>query len=328
MKRMVNNMKMNTKNVFPTIGNFLSGFSNDWKLFICFFQPLETFCRFFPMIGNFSSVFSNHWKSAVFAFGITAITIQAAPLPGFRYCGQVVDEDGKPYAGDAGAVIVMNVDDQEIHRCKLLLKPVKGCNYELEAPLFSGRDAYRKFAVQKGAVPNFYLLDGNQAKVLHAVDGIPPVGAPGAVARVDFWTGDDSDHDGLSDVFEQRIKDCCGGMFADISEIDPEADADGDGFSNREEFIAGTDATWNRDFFHADEAAIVNGSWMRLTFDTMPGKMYHVWSAEVPGSWSLADVARFPDGAISSDGVVGVGSDMSLYVPMTNGASFFKITVE
>ena len=317
-----------SKHLFPTIGNFLGRVSNHWKLFVSFFQPLETFVGGFPTIGNFSFHFSNHWKTIVLAVFVSAVAVHAAPLPGFRYCGQVVDEDGKPYNGDAAAVIVMTVDGQEVHRCDLLLEPVNGCNYELEAPQYTGRDAYRNFAVKRGAIPMFYLREANGTKILNAGGDIPPVGDPGDVVRVDFWTGTDADGDGLSDAFEQEMLDTCGGQFASIAEIDPNADADGDGFSNLQEFIAGTDATWSSDFFCADNAVIVSGKWMRLEFETTQGRRYRVSGSQALGQWSPAAASISPGGISTEKGFVGTGYAMTLYAPMTNGMCFFKLTVE
>ncbi|NCC51042.1 MAG: hypothetical protein EOM20_07485, partial [Spartobacteria bacterium] len=42
--------------IFPIIGNFFRDFSNHWKLFMRFFQSLETFCVIFPMIGKILTV--------------------------------------------------------------------------------------------------------------------------------------------------------------------------------------------------------------------------------------------------------------------------------
>ena len=282
----------------------------------------------FPIIGNFVGQFSNHWKTIVLAVFVSAVAVQATPLPGFRYCGQVVNEVGKPYGGEAGSVIVMTVDGREIHRAKLLLEPVNGCNYELEAPLYTGRDAYRNFAVKRGCEPMFYLVDDNETKKLNAGGDIPPVGAPGDVVRVDFWTGTDADGDGLSDVFEEEMLDTSGGQFASIAEIDPNDDADGDGFSNLQEFIAGTDATWSSDFFCADNAVIVSGKWMRLEFETTQGRRYRVSGSQELGQWSPAAASISPGGISTEKGFVGTGYAMTLFAPMTNGMCFFKLTVE
>jgi hypothetical protein len=345
-------MKRSEKSRFPIIGKFRGEFSNRWKLLKRFFQSLETFRRAyfqsletFPALGKWVSGYCRRYEAAVrrcffirliapdilrivLAGLLMAVSATAAPLPGFRYGGLVADDAGRPYGGDTEAVVVMMIDGVEVHRGALLLEPVNGFNYELEAPQYTGREAYRSYAVKKGMQPVFYLLEDSQVKNLHAIGDIPPVGSPGDVARVDFWTGTDADGDGLSDAFETDMLEKCGGTYDDITEIDPDADSDGDGFSNLQEFIAGTDATWEHDYFCADNALIVSGKWMRLDFETTPGRMYTVWGSEQLNKWVQSIAAASPGGAATENGFMGTGHDMTLYAPMTNGLSFFKLIVE
>jgi len=116
----------------------------------------------------------------------------------------------------------------------------------------------------------------------------------------------DLDSNRFPDVWETRYN---------ASSLNPDEDSDGDGFTNAEEALAGTNP-----FDPASKLAVsfllANGTGT-LDFPTQPGKEYQLLAADVPtGSWS-------PLG----DAFVADGSSHSQAAPMEAAKKFFKVAV-
>jgi len=77
----------------------------------------------------------------------------------------------------------------------------------------------------------------------------------------------DTDQDGLEDGWER-------GFFGDLSR-DGQADFDGDGVSDRDEFRAGTQPT-DRDSVLACEAVVAGDGRTEISWDAAPGRAYRV----------------------------------------------------
>jgi hypothetical protein len=94
----------------------------------------------------------------------------------------------------------------------------------------------------------------------------------------------DSDSDGIPDVWESAY-------FGGDTAAARDADADSDGMSNWQEYVAGTDPTNTLSYLKFDNLTIQSGA--TLTFGAVSNKTYTIQYTDAPGSgqWSkLADV--------------------------------------
>jgi hypothetical protein len=105
----------------------------------------------------------------------------------------------------------------------------------------------------------------------------------------------DSDSDGLPDHWETRY-------FGSGTAANPSDDSDGDGKTNREEYLAATSPTDGTSVFSIQEAAR-NGSSLAITFEAAPGKAYEIRSGTtLTGGFPTVEqtVAATPTGGIET----------------------------
>jgi hypothetical protein len=126
--------------------------------------------------------------------------------------------------------------------------------------------------------------------------------------------GPDYDGDGLLDQWEVQF-------FSDLS-ANPNVDSDGDGASNGNEFLAGTNPTNALSAFKL-LGAVSDGTDVQLSFTTVGGRSYVVQhSAAAPAAFS--DLSEVISVAGTTEGVrnyIHVGG-------ATNGAAFYRIRLE
>jgi len=93
-------------------------------------------------------------------------------------------------------------------------------------------------------------------------------------------TVEDSDADGLPDTWETQIVTArLDDAFVSILDVDPDDDFDGDGMSNRSEYLAGTSPADSQSRLELS-AAIGEPGRLTLRFTAMPGIRYQVEAAE------------------------------------------------
>ena len=120
----------------------------------------------------------------------------------------------------------------------------------------------------------------------------------------------DRDGNGLPDVWE-RVH------FLQLTGTDPAADADGDGFCNRAEWLAGTDPNDRESVFAVSDVARRADGTVVLAWPGVPGRAYRVLSAP-----SAAGPYR-PVG----EPVVADGPAVTAERPATEAAAFYKVAV-
>ncbi len=98
-----------------------------------------------------------------------------------------------------------------------------------------------------------------------------------------------------------------------------EADSDGDGFGNLEEFIAGTIPTNNASLFSPDFLGVINGYLIFNVTESMAGRIYDVeWTESLMVPWTAAQLNE-----------TGFGGELQLQAPMGGGSKrFFRPTVK
>ncbi len=122
-------------------------------------------------------------------------------------------------------------------------------------------------------------------------------------------TSADADHDGLPDAYESTTPGLNSANASDAT-----LDNDGDGFSNLQEFLAGTnpnDATSRQ-----IAVGVVTGINFQVTFSTASGRIYRVESSDsLSGSWSPVAV-----------NVLGTGGNLQMSFPVSGARRFFRVT--
>lgn len=162
------------------------------------------------------------------------------------------------------------------------------------------------FVPQAAGVSEGRLPDG--AAVITSFPGAPSPGRPNSLLPAD----QDTDGDGMPDAWESahglRLEDAA----------DARLDADGDGLTNLEEFLAGTDPQDEKSTL-AIEAVTLSGGNLRLRFQAVAGKRYtvQVRASLMSRDWQpLADVGPEP---VTGD------VEVTDLLPGPNGTRFYRL---
>lgn len=266
---------------------------------------------------------------------IGAITAPAVPKPPVVTYGLVRDEFGTPLADDADALarLVKRDGDAKVYAQSVIAANVyRGMNYRLSLEIDS-----------KGPVRSRAVTVGTpmQVKVLVAGDEQPLAPSPtwttpaaGTPQRKDYVIGEDGDGDGIPDAWELWMMEL--NLDADalnrtdaelLAAFTADGDADGDGLSNLNEFLAGTDPFLATDVFGISGfERLPGGEVAAISFPTVRGRTYHVLMCEtVGGSWTPVATAADPAAGFAYAAFDGNGGTMTVYVDAALATAFFKV---
>jgi len=225
------------------------------------------------------------------------------PAPYHLVYGMVRDEMGEPLVVTNAEVILETLSGVQLHvRVTPNLEP--GVNYRLEVSMDAGltADAYKPTALRP-MVP--FRMRAKIGQIIHlpieVAANYSNLGKPAQSTRLDLTLGEDLDSDGLPDAWERALIAALGGGLT-IDDIRPEDDADGDGLSNLEEYLAGTYAFDPADGFRLDVVDHTNGNPV-LEFLAIRGRSYALQASTDLHSWVPA---RF---RLPGDGPDGPGQD-------------------
>lgn len=214
------------------------------------------------------------------------ITVQAyPPLPHHEIYGMVRTEDGEPVANSSA---IVQLETQNGIQVSGFVVPLldSGINFRLDIPM----DA---FIEPTPYVPDaLTFMEPFKLKVIIGSTTYLPIemsgdfsylGQSGKTTRIDLTLGEDSDGDGLPDMWENIV---ISRLDADLvlSDINPEDDSDQDGMSNLDEYIAGTYAFDNRDFFALEIKEIKEDS-LVLEFLAIKGRTYEIKRSTNLNTW-------------------------------------------
>ncbi|HOX03190.1 MAG TPA: hypothetical protein P5555_13055 [Candidatus Paceibacterota bacterium] len=252
------------------------------------------------------------------------------PQPMCIIYGQALDGYGLPYR--AGADVILFHGTSEIARQTINGSLAPGVNFALYVHLDDGRGAkpYSPRAVRTGDSVSIVVRDKDGVKTIMESQLVPPVGLPGDLLLLNVTAGQDTDGDGLSDLWEWEIIAWSNGALHNLWEVNGDDDFDGDHMSNRQEYQAGTFAFLDYDALLIEELIPAANGRLRLTFLSVPGITYSVRcatglseSAWQPCAFSLSDA-----GAFQTVPVEGPGNWMSLYVPLQEPMCFYHLIAE
>ena len=134
---------------------------------------------------------------------------------------------------------------------------------------------------------------------------------------INATAGTDTNHDGLPDQWEQELVYWSFGALTNISQMNPQDDFDGDGQSNLAEYLAGTFAFLNYDYFYAEDYGMTTNGRFRITFLSVPGKIYGARYVTDTGlsRWTPSPIAVSDTADFQTTPIEGNGDWLSIYVP-------------
>lgn len=258
------------------------------------------------------------------------IGLAGLPLPSLTFYGLFLDEFGWPYSIDD--YVEVRTAGKHILSHPLVATEGRDFNFLVRIPYDSGgRSAdYSAGAISPGETVSLRLIDSRSGAVViqtNFVCNLPP----GAVVRFDSSSGGDSLGDGLPDELRLWLWETHG----DGSAFDPAKwragdDTDGDGVNNLDEYRAGTDPANSEDLLKVAIATTDRPGVARLTFYSVPGKVYQL-EGGVPGANGLemrpVVFARSPEDAAIISEVVGTGHVLSVFVPAGDASQILRVRV-
>jgi hypothetical protein len=264
--------------------------------------------------------------AAALLLAAAPLAIAGLPVPSFVYYGEVVDAYGWPLTSDVQACLIARVNGRECGRSLVHEGRGPAINYRIEVSIGAA------YAVHPGDPVTFVLaMNGVEHPAMDPAR-VPVVGQPGGLVRCNLCIGSDADHDDLPDEWESRIIAWSGGVFTNIAQVVGTDDFDGDGVNNRDEFLAGTDPSWDVDVLRIQEIRLVPAAGrMGVAFFSVPGKTYRVTAASaVQGAFSSFPLATTEAGATGADYWRGTGYYSWLYIdiPANTPQRFLRVEVE
>ncbi len=257
------------------------------------------------------------------------------PAPYYTLFGTVHDQVGQTLTAEGATLVLLN-NGVEIGRTPISPAVVNDQTYEMNVRIDQNRSG-TTFYTEKALAPNgLYSLVVEMNGVLFypiEVSGNLTAGNPGERFRLDLNLGEDSDKDGLPDVWEQWQLYQAGyatdanGKWP-INLIDKNGDLDKDGLTNWQEYVAGTfagDATEKFGLTIKEKQA----SSVRFEFYAITGKSYSIESSPDNKTWTKVPFSIAAPGAgelsYRANGV-GVLSAFTATTP-ANAKEFYRLTV-
>ncbi len=270
---------------------------------------------------------------------VTMAALAAAPtvsLPPFVYTGRITDYSGAGLDGTAnGAEIRARKNGKLIARAPIVASSGdSSANYTLAIPMASAETAG---SAVKGDELTFEIdaNTGDPNGVYTATNTFLAVGNPGRVVRVDVCAATCTNPYGVAD---QYLKDLEAWWYENETEpfvYDPKADWDGDGVSNYDEYLAGTDPLNGEDAglrILTWQTVAGNPDMMEATF--LPGRN-RVYSAERSaqgGVFETTQHAEVPDANVPRKSYLSVGNEdpeiRAIYLFRDGASSLFRLRLE
>ena len=205
----------------------------------------------------------------------TAPAQVVAPLPSFTVYGEVRHWNGRAFVSNDAAEVIAKINGAEMDRCDVVSGIYPALNYRLHIPMASGALAGRG---QPGDPLTFEVYYDGQLHAVPAGPTPPAVGLTGEALCCNLLIGTDADADGLPDEYKSLLLPyyADAGLGTNIWAISPDDDFDHDGYSNRQEFDAGTIPVEGSDFLKIEDFRRAAGDYMALSFLSAPGRTYTV----------------------------------------------------
>jgi hypothetical protein len=256
------------------------------------------------------------------------------PAPYYRLYGTVRDQVGQTLTAE-GAVLILLKGGVEIGRTPIDSTLRIDQNYEMDIRIDQNRSGTKFYTDKAVAAQGLFSLVVKMNGVLFypiEVSGNLTAGKGGERVRLDLNLGEDSDGDGLPDVWEQwQLYQA--GYFPDengdwpIDLITGDGDFDGDGSSNRLEYIAGTFAGDATERFSLEIKQKLADR-VRFEFYGITGKSYTIEHSVDAQSWTRLpfSIGAFAAGEISYT-ATNVGILSAFTAASANPKQFYRLSV-
>jgi hypothetical protein len=210
------------------------------------------------------------------------------PSPHHTFYGTVRDERGNPVRAD-NAKVMFQTASGRILSSNIVPGMALGQNYRLRIPMDAGltSDLYKPSAMRPMMPFTIRVRIGREVFLPIEINSVSQsIGEPGEKTQLDLTLGEDLDGDGIPDAWERSL--ISRGLADDLEGVDPNADADGDGLSNIDEYMAGSYAFDDTSGFDLVLKQVVDGVAM-MEFLSIPGRTYEVLGSTDLQQWSEVD---------------------------------------
>ena len=265
--------------------------------------------------------------------GVTS-SLAFPPAPHHLIYGMVRGEMGDPLTVTNAEVILVTSAGVQI-KTTIIPNLAPGVNYRLTVPLDSGltADPYKPTALRPTVPFRLSVKIGTTTYLpIEMAGNYKNLGQPAKETRLDLTLGEDSDGDGLPDAWERAIIAILGGNLT-LADIGPGDDSDHDGMSNLNEYLAGTYAFDPADGYKLAIIGVSSGRPI-LEFTAIRGRTYSVQGSTDLQNWAPVPFRVPAEGPEASSRQAYQATDVRVLrieaEPGANGqaASFFKLIVE
>lgn len=270
--------------------------------------------------------------SVIFCLSAPAAQLPVSIVP-FTFAGRIADYAHIAYDADLSVEIrLKNAAGDLLAKTSTRTSGVTSYNYVLAVPVTT---VPMKGYATVGEAVTFEFVDpyGKLYSGLVAA-GDAVIGNPGVVKRLDVVLATDADKDGVADEYLEAIEYW---MLLNGIEgpYDPAADYDGDGQTNYQEYVAGTNPCDKLDRFSVRQMALEEGldGYIRLRVPVTQGRSYslvHTPGLEQPQWQPMAfaeEAGKDPDVTHINTGSSEVGY-RTIFVKKDGPQHFYKVKVE
>ncbi len=223
------------------------------------------------------------WSAAILGVLLLAGAPALAYPPALphTFYGMVRDEQGNPLTPGASIILETASGVKVYGVVSSLLAP--GVNYRLRVPLDAGLAsvAYKPTALNPQAPFKIRIKVDNATYLpIEMSRDFAQMGQPGKSTLLNLTLGEDSNGDGIPDAWQRRIN-------SDLSQVSPDGDADNDGLTNLQEYLAGTYAFDPASGFMLNIVRF-NADAPVLAFTAVAGRTYTLLGSVDLEAWSPA----------------------------------------